>query len=183
MFEINTERLRLIPLDIKNYKLYLEDTDKMEENLGLTITNTIIEEPLRTAHKITYDNVLKNIDNYLWETNWIIVLKEENKIIGGIMIKGEPNEFGEVIIGYGINDYYQNKGYMTESVMKLKQWIFKNCKVKNIIADTDKDNVSSHKVLKKNGFKKYKETIEINDEGEKEFLVWWKLKKECENVY
>lgn len=177
MFEIHTERLRLIPLDAKNYELYLENINKMEENLGLTITNTVIEEPLLTAHKFTYENVLKNTKNYLWETNWIIVLKKENKIIGGVMIKGEPNELGEVIIGYGIESEYQNKGYMTECINTLKEWIFKNPKVKNIIADTDKENLSSHRVLEKNNFNKYKETIDINDEGEEEVLVWWRLER------
>lgn len=177
MLKINVERLILIPLDVENYTLYLEYTNKVEEKLGLTVTNTVIEEPLKIAHNSRLKEVIKNKDNYLWETNWLVVLKEENRIIGGIMIKGLPNENGEVIIGYGTDDSYQKKGYMTEAVHGLIEWIFESPSALSVIADTDKDNVPSHKVLIKNGFKKYKETIETSDEGEIEELVWWRLDK------
>lgn len=177
MLKINVERLILIPLDVENYTLYLEYTNKAEEKLGLTVTNTVIEEPLKIAHNSRLKEVIKNKDNYLWETNWLVVLKEENRIIGGIMIKGLPNENGEVIIGYGTDDSYQKKGYMTEAVHGLIEWIFESPSALSVIADTDKDNVPSHKVLIKNGFKKYKETIETSDEGEIEELVWWRLDK------
>lgn len=181
MLKINTERLTLIPLDIENYILYLEDTNKVEENLGLIVTNTVIEEPLKIAHHSRLKKVIENKNTYLWETNWLVVLKEENRIIGGIMIKGMPNENGEVIIGYGTDDSYQKKGYMTEAVNGLIEWIFESPSALSIIADTDKDNDPSHKVLMRNGFKKYKETTETSDEGEIEELVWWRLDKVHEN--
>jgi len=111
----------------------------------------------------------------MWETNWKVILREENRSIAGIMIKGAPNDRGEVIIGYGTNEAYQNKGYMTEAIKGLIKWIFENPKALSIVADTDKNNVASHKVLEKNGFLKYNETVVTYKNGEVEELVWWKL--------
>jgi len=100
----------------------------METDLGLTVTNTILDYEMKYAMKVRLRKVLEDDVNYLWLTNWAVVLKEENKIIGFIMIKGYPNENGEVIVGYGIEEKYRNSGYATEALKGLTKWIFKNPK-------------------------------------------------------
>jgi [ribosomal protein S5]-alanine N-acetyltransferase len=93
------------------------------------------------------------------------------------MIKGYPSVSGEVIIGYGTNNAYQNRGYMTEAVEGLVKWIFTNPKAVSIFADTDKTNVASHRVLIKNGFVNCKETSRTSEDGKLEEFVWWRLDK------
>ncbi|MGH4123526.1 MAG: GNAT family N-acetyltransferase [Clostridium sp.] len=177
MIEITTQRLKIIPLDIENYRLYIEATNKMEENLGLKITNKIWNESIKGAFQYRLKKVIENKEQYLWETLWIVICKEENCEIASLMIKGYPNEKGEVIIGYGTNESYQSKGYMTEAVEGLIKWIFENPKALSIVADTEKTNIASHRVLEKNGFIKYKESVKTSDGGEVEELVWWSLVK------
>lgn len=166
--QLETERLKLLPLDANNLALSVEDYSKMESDLGLKVTNTILDDEMKYAMEVRLKKVLDDGENYLWLTNWAVVLKTENKIIGYIMIKGYPNEKGEVIIGYGINEKYRNKRYATEALKGLINWIFKNLKVICVIADTEKENISSHKVLENIGAIKYKETDE---------LIWWKIEK------
>jgi [ribosomal protein S5]-alanine N-acetyltransferase len=84
---------------------------------------------------------------------WIIIEKRKRSIIGGICFHGEPDENGEVEIGYGTDGEYRNQGYMTETVEGLVIWLRNNKKVKIIKAETDNDNISSARVLEKNGFK------------------------------
>jgi len=175
MFEINTERLRLIPLNAEDYRLYIDNSNKLEKKLGLKVTNNVVEGPVKGAHESRLKKVIENNEEYMWETNWKVILREENRSIAGVMIKGAPNDRGEVIIGYGTNEAYQNKGYMTEAISGLIKWIFDNPKALSIIADTDKDNVPSHRVLEKNGFLKYNETVVTYNNGEVEELIWWKL--------
>lgn len=164
-----TERLKLVPLQSKHLALSLEDYGKMQSDLGLRISKTILDEGMQYAMKVRLRKVLEDTQNYLWLTNWAIVHKEENVIIGFIMIKGYPNENGEVIVGYGIDeDKYRRNGYATEALKGLTKWIFENPKAMCIIADTEKTNIPSHKVLQKVGAVKYKETDE---------LVWWKIEK------
>ena len=166
--ELNTERLRLIPLNLENMKLLIKSKSKLEEKLGLKVTNSIIEEPLKSALIKSYDNMLKDSDNYIFNTNWEVILKDENRSIAGIMIKGTPNEKGEVEIGYGTDPNYQGRGYMTEAAGEIVRWLLDNPKVKVVKAETYKDNIPSHRVLEKIGMSKYKET---------QMLYCWKVDK------
>lgn len=166
--KLETERLELLPLDSKDLFLSTENFQDMEKNLGLSITDTKLHEEMQYAMEVRLKKVLADEENYLWLTNWAVVLKEENCIVGFIMIKGCPNETGEVIVGYGIEPKYRCKGYASEALKGLIEWIFKNPKAKSVIADTEKMNVPSHKVLEKIGAINYKETDD---------LIWWEIRK------
>lgn len=163
---LETKRLNLLPLQAQSLALSVEDYRKMQTDLGLNISSTVLEEEMEYAMKVRLRKVLEDVENYLWLTNWAIVHKEENQIIGFIMIKGCPNEMGEVIVGYGIDELYRRNGYATEALRGLTEWIFQNPKALYVIADTEKTNIPSHKVLKNLGAIKYKETDE---------LIWWKI--------
>ena len=169
MIGLESKRLTLIPLEAQNLISSLEDHDKMEADLGVKVTHTMLDDEMEYAMKVRLRKVLEDSDNYLWLTNWAVVLREENRIIGFIMIKGIPNENGEVIVGYGIEENYRRNGYATETLKSLTEWIFKNPKALSVIADTEKTNIPSHKVLENLGAFKYKE----NDE-----LIWWKIERE-----
>jgi [ribosomal protein S5]-alanine N-acetyltransferase len=168
MQKLEAERLELIPLQIHNLELALENYEQLQVNMGLRVSDTILDQEMENAMRIRLKKVLEDPENYLWLTNWAIVLKKENQIIGYIMIKGCPNENGEVIVGYGIDEIYRHNGYATEAVKGLIKWIFKNPKALSVIADTEKDNIPSHKVLQNAGALKYKESDE---------LIWWKISK------
>ncbi|MBC8499971.1 MAG: GNAT family N-acetyltransferase [Candidatus Atribacteria bacterium] len=157
MFILETEKLKLIPLDANNLRYSIEDRQKMEWNLGVKITDTELEKPLSEAMRTSLEMVLENKKDYLWFTSWEIVLKKENRIIGGLCFKGCPDEKGRVEIGYGMQDEYKCKGYMTEAVKELIDWAFRFNHVTEVIAETEKDNLPSHRVLEKIGMEKYKE--------------------------
>ena len=50
---------------------------------------------------------------------------------------------------------------MTEAVSNLKNWLLSQPDVRFVIADTEKDNVASHRVLEKAGANMYQETEEL----------------------
>ena len=168
MFILETEKLKLIPLDANNLRYSIEDRQKMEWNLGVKITDTELEKPLSEAMRTSLEMVLENKKDYLWFTSWEIVLKKENRIIGGLCFKGCPDEKGRVEIGYGMQDEYRCKGYMTEAVKELINWAFSFNQVTEVIAETEKDNLPSHRVLEKIEMEKYKEN---------EKMFWWKITK------
>lgn len=93
--------------------------------------------------KFRLSKLLEDERNYIWYTNWLIVLKDENCTVGGIMIKGLPNEKGEVVIGYYTLVPYQGNGYMTETIDTMKNWLLSQPDVMYVIADTEKDNIAS----------------------------------------
>ena len=87
-------------------------------------------------------------------------------MVGDLCMIGEPNDHGEIEIGYGTYDEYKNKGFMTEMVGGIIEWAKNQTIVKSIIASTEKSNTASFRVLEKNGF------IKI---GETDSLLNWKL--------
>lgn len=167
MLEISTERLKILPLNEHTLELSITDFNEMERALGLTVTDKNIGLREKNVFKIRLNDVKNNHIKYLWYTTWIVISKSENRIIGHIMIKGYPNEKGEVIIGYYMQEQYRGNGYMNEAINKLTSWIFLNPDVKYIVADTLKTNIISQNLLKKIGMEFYKEDDEC---------LWWRLK-------
>lgn len=167
MLTLNTEQLSILPLDEYNLELSINNFNTMEKNLGLAITEKNIGPREKDVFKIRLKGVKNNPINYMWYTTWIVILKSENRIIGHIMLKGYPNENGEVIIGYYMQEQYRGMGYMSEAVKCICEWAFLNYDVRYVIADTLKDNKISQKLLQKIGMVFYKEDHEC---------FWWKLK-------
>jgi len=56
---------------------------------------------------------------------------------------------------------FQNKGFMTEIIEGIIGWVKTEINVKSIIASTEKTNLASAKVLKKNNFIKSGETDDL----------------------
>ncbi|WP_349659619.1 GNAT family N-acetyltransferase [Lysinibacillus zambalensis] len=50
---------------------------------------------------------------------------------------------------------------MTETVRLMKDWLLSQSNVKYVIADTDKNNIASHRVLQKAGATLYSESEEL----------------------
>lgn len=166
MIILSSDRLHLIPLDAEDFRMLIDDLGGLEDKVGLQHSGTTFEEGVLEAFRGQLNEVIGNDSSYMWHTIWLMVLKSEKKYIGSLMIKGYPDENGEVILGYGTELEYQGKGYMTEALRRLNKWIFENSNVKAILCDTDKNNVPSHRVLEKNGFEKFDEDAEF---------YWWKL--------
>ena len=164
---IETERLILKPLTYEQLIKYTKCDHSLEEELNLDRNSRTISPELKEAFEHTIlPNVADKTKNYLYSTLWTAISKSENKMIGDLLIVGEPNENGEIEIGYGTYDEFQGMGFMTEIVGGIIEWIKTQPIVKAIVASTDKKNTASFKVLEKNNF------IKI---GEAENLFNWKL--------
>ncbi|WP_370574741.1 GNAT family N-acetyltransferase [Methanomethylovorans sp.] len=165
MLELNTERLRIACLDLDNFRSYIYEHGNMQRRIGIQATTEALPDELQKVFLSAYEQAMADKKNYVWYTVWQIVSKIENCAIGGVCFKGRPNIDGEVEIGYGTEPAHQNKGYMTEAVKSIIQWAIKQDGVMYVIAETEKSNNASHKVLEKNGMAIYKET---------DISLWWR---------
>lgn len=167
---IETERLILIPLTYQQLIKYTKCDNSLEKELNLNENLRTISPELKEALEQTIlPNVANQSKNYLYSTLWTAISKMENKMIADLCIVGQPNATGEIEIGYGTYEEFQNKGFMTEIVSGIIAWTKTQPIVKSIIASTDKTNYASFKVLEKNDFIKIAET---------ETLFNWKLEME-----
>lgn len=76
------EKNNLLPLQERNLALSVENYGEMETDLGLRVTNTILDDEMKYAMKVRLRKVREDKENYLWLTNWAVVLN--NTIIGGV---------------------------------------------------------------------------------------------------
>ncbi len=165
---IETERLILRPLTYEQLVKYTKCDNSLEEELGLNKTSRTISPELKEAFEQTIlPNVADTTKDYLYSTLWTAISKEANKMVGDICIVGQPNSNGEIEIGYGTYNEFQQQGFMTEAVGGMISWAKSQPKVFSIIASTDKENIGSFTILLKNNFLKI---------GETEILFHWKLK-------
>jgi len=164
---IETQRLILKPLTYEQLIKYINCNNSLEEELKLNPTSRKISPELREAFETTIlPRVANPTKNYLYSTIWAAISKLENKMIGDLCMVDQPNSEGEIEIGYGTHQEFQNKGFMTEMVKGMIEWLKTQPKVKVILASTERQNKASNKVLEKNNF----DII-----GKNENLLNWKL--------
>jgi RimJ/RimL family protein N-acetyltransferase len=168
--QLESKRLRLFPLTLPQLILYLQGQNQLEQRLSLKEGNRNIPTELVEAfHQTILPAVADPSKDYLFSTLWTAVDKDLNIMVADLCFKGGPNAEGEIEIGYGTYDAFQGQGYMTEAIGAMIPWAFSQPGVKAIIAETEAENIASHKTLIKNNFTRYKGS---------EDMLWWRLDKE-----
>ncbi len=159
MKTVESNRIKLIPLSLEQLKLLAKGRSHLELALGLTKSNFEINSEhdfLKMLDDVliayTIPDVERNPENYQWFTHWLIIKKDQNLCIGGIGVNGLPDENGETILGYFIDQKFENKGFATEAVQLLCRFLFENKNLKALVAETLIDAPASQKVLQKCGF-------------------------------
>lgn len=165
---LETERLLIRPLTPVQLQKYTELNDLLENEFGLNRSERTISAALKEALEQVIIPHVASSDNYLYSTLWTMIDKDKKLMVGDLCFKGSPNDNGEVEIGYGTYDGFQGRGYMTEALNAMAGWAFRQPGVLVILAETDMDNVASHKTLSKNDFIVYREV---------ENMLWWRLDK------
>jgi len=97
-----------------------------------------------------------------------IIERAELVAVGGMGLKGAPDENGAVEIGYGVNPSYQNRGYATEIARGLVAWALAQPGVRRVTAECLEDNAGSIRVLEKVGFRRVGRRMD----GEGPLLLW-----------
>ena len=84
--------------------------------------------------------------------NWAIELNELEQPIGSISVTHVLEQIQAAEVGYCLGKEYWNKGYMSEALARVVQFLFEEAGVNRIQAQHDKANLYSGKVLEKCGF-------------------------------
>ncbi|WP_419714927.1 GNAT family N-acetyltransferase [Fictibacillus marinisediminis] len=100
-------------------------------------------------------NVIKSMQELDHQYSFGIHLKESGKLIGDISlfkIEREPAQTG--MLGYCLDQHYNGKGYMTQTVKLMISYAFEVQKLHRIEAGVMPHNKGSIRVLEKAGFHK-----------------------------
>lgn len=97
------------------------------------------------------DKINTSIDNNQC-LYWAITLKPNTTLIGTICLWNFSTDKTIAEVGYDLNPAFQQQGVMTEALSTILKFGFTNLQLKEIEAFTHRDNISSKKLLVKNGF-------------------------------
>ncbi len=149
-YKIETERLVLFAYTAENLKLFNRDIEAFEKTYGVKYRGEELDHLLvGFLHKLEKE-IEEDEENYLFFTEFLIVLKENDRVIGSIDYKYVPKN-GVTEVGYGMNTDYEGHGYMTEALLAFLSF-GKTLGIKKVLADTLPDNIKSQNVLKRCGF-------------------------------
>lgn len=146
---LETERLKLKPFKesdaeevFKNWTNDAEVSKYLRWNTHKDINDTkqwLCEETKKC----------KNLDYYTWG----VQLKETGEIIGSISAFLRPEEDNRYEIGYAYGKKYWRKGYATESLKCMMNFLINDVGIKNFVCMHAKLNPASGAVMQKVGFK------------------------------
>ena len=104
--------------------------------------------------KRTLEEQIKSLDNIeekylnLSYYNWVIVLKEVDCIVGSINAHYVEEE-QKVIINYAIDNRYKGKGYMTEALISVLNFLKNEVNIPLIESGCVTKNIGSKRVMEK----------------------------------
>ncbi|AMP97019.1 hypothetical protein AY601_0046 [Pedobacter cryoconitis] len=145
---IETERLILREYVVADYKAVHEYASQEKilvyENWG---PNTEADTSKFIAEALKLKAAVPRVSFEL-----AIILKEENRLIGGCGFRFDLKEAHKGNLGYIINPLYWRTGYAKEATNALIQFVASELDVKTIDATCDVLNLASQAVLKHCGF-------------------------------
>ena len=159
---IKTERLVLFPYTKENLHLFNTDLSRFEEEYGVVYQGEELDHLLKEFLIRLENEIIEDEEHYLFFTEFLIVLKENDHVIGSIDYKYIPKD-GVTEVGYGMNPHYEGHGYMSEALNAFLTF-GRTLGIKTVLADTKPENTKSQKVLKRCGFRFLKEDGNL----------WWK---------
>ena len=158
---IETGRLVLFPYTQENLFLFNRDLPAFEERFGVRYRGEELDDLLRGFLLGLEREIAEDPERYLFFTEFLIVLKENDCVIGSIDFKYVPRD-GLTELGYGLNPAFEGNGYMTEALSAFLEF-GRSLGIRTVRADTLPDNLRSQRVLAKCGFRF------LRDDGN----LWW----------
>lgn len=177
---LETERLliRQITLEDK-YELFDYRSDSEANKYQGWIPKTIEEV------EVFIGNTAKQINEPQTWFQCAIIEKTTQNLIGdlGVHFIGSENKQAE--IGCTLHKDFQNKGYATEALKKMINYLFSELNKHRIIASIDPKNINSIRLVERIGFRKeahFIESLWINGQWVDD-LVYALIEKDWESRY
>lgn len=140
---IQTQRLALRPIELKDRT----EVYKYRSNPEISQHLSFVPESLED----------KNPKEFNLPETWfqlVIVLIETNGVIGDIGVHFFGKENKQVELGYTLSNHHQNKGFASEAIGKVIDFLFTDLNKHRIVLSIDPENKASIKLPARLGFRK-----------------------------
>ena len=148
---IETPRLVLVPVSRELAQAIIGgDVSAIEAGEGWPHDDTVDGLQMALAHGHT--------------PGWFVTLG--GTVIGDCGVHRDPDELGEVEIGFGLAAPYRGKGYGSELVTALSRWLLEQPGVELVCARTALENEPSRRALGRAGY-----ALESSDERHAKYTL------------
>jgi len=149
--ELNTESLRILPLNEEQFALLLRGVDKLEAALGIQTGSEPLDLQVKQALLWLYNHAVDDKENFLWYTSWQFILKSMNMLVGSACFLGPPSADGKVELSYGIHKFCRFRGYDEEALSAMCSWAASQG-VSELISETEINDYAVYKIFETCGF-------------------------------
>lgn len=108
---------------------------------------------------------------------WSISITATGEFIGSICLWNISEDENCAEIGYDLLPAFHGKGFMHEAVQSVIRYGFDGMELSKIVADPRVDNISSVKLLEKNGFHRDETHLEYNENGDKVEIALYSIER------
>ena len=154
MLQLETERLRLIPLSTAAIDALLAgDGGHLRTLTGATFPAPVRPPPLtEELLPLVRDKVRSDAGQEGWWT-WVVVRRDTGEAVGSVGFGGGPDTEGAVMIGYATYPNVEGRGYATEAAAALAEWALGQPGVAHVCASMPPDNAAAIRVAQKIGMR------------------------------
>ena len=146
-----TERLELHEVRLEHKVAFQRGREALSGLLGVAVPPEWPEFPEAFTLPVSGAGSVGEPEDNRWP-GYLFVDRSKGALIGNGGYAGEPNETGEVEVGYEVAPAYRNLGYASEAVRALVDNALKASEVTAVIAHTLAAENASVRVLRKVGF-------------------------------
>ena len=159
--------MQLLALPLSYLQQSVDAPNLLVQQLGLPAQNIYNPEHWVTIlRNEIIPEVAANPQIWQYYTRWLVIDTALGAIVCDMCLQHGIDKTGSLEFGYGVNVSYEGQGYTTRAVACLVQWATQDANIKRLIAETNRTNIASIRVLEKNGFRCY----EANENS-----FWWEL--------
>jgi RimJ/RimL family protein N-acetyltransferase len=139
----------LEPARIETARLALEPISRSQAESILAGDLSSLRRGAGWPHAETSNGLRRALENG-GPHGWLVT--RDGVVIGDCGTHGEPNDAGEIEIGYALAKPYHGEGYGSELVAALSRWMLEEARVRRVIARVEPGNVASRRALERAGF-------------------------------
>jgi len=136
------------------------DTASVRAFLECDSLNQVVMRELEIVKGRKVTPIVKYVDGVLKINNpgtwfqFVIIIKDDNRLIGDIGVHFHASDTSQVEMGCTLNQEYHGKGFAFEALQSIINYLFDDLGKRRIIASIDSRNQASIRLIERLGFQK-----------------------------
>jgi RimJ/RimL family protein N-acetyltransferase len=132
---LRTPRLELSPLSAESIDALLEGNSKRLRSLtGADFPHPVAPPPyMADSLPVVLGRLRSHPEEAQW-WSWVVLRRDSREALGAIALGGRPDPTGAVLVGYAMYPGSEGRGYATEAVRAIVDWVFSQDGVRTVRA-------------------------------------------------